>query len=400
MYKRQLFISFLTFTIALSTADAQFSSGKPILNEGMLEPFGNTDCMIEELSRISELELSDLDGDGDLDLLIGTFELSIFLWIEYDQDSFSKLHCLDANTSEISSIKGADIDGDGDNDIILAGQGGTVLGWLENEDGLGTFGEEQIISESNSLNIRDLFVSDMDMDGDMDLLIAAGNTIGWYENLDGLGRFSNIKTISTNSPQVRLAETADLNGDLLPDVIAATDGDTRLSWYSNLGGGNFGFKNTIHESGRFDATKAIAVADYDNDGDMDIVATNNNFTIWFTNDDGLGEFSDALDFPFSDVPEHVFAADVNLDGNIDVITDTADGEGPSWFNNTDGQGGFSEAIVIGNIEATISTVTGDVDNDGDKDIVRYLWGDNAEWYENLFEKPSIKATVYLSLIHI
>ena len=83
-----------------------------------------------------------------------------------------------------------------------------------------------------------------------------------------------------------------------------------------------------------------------------------------------------------------------MDGNIDVITDTVDGQGPSWFNNTDGQGGFSEAILIGDNSSSNSTVIGDVDNDGDIDIVRYLWGDNAEWYENLFEKPSIKATVY------
>lgn len=83
-----------------------------------------------------------------------------------------------------------DIDNDGFIDVLTASGETYKMSWYRNLDGLGNFGSEIIINESPVYYLSVDFV-DMDNDGDKDILYLSNNVryIAWLENLDGAGGF-------------------------------------------------------------------------------------------------------------------------------------------------------------------------------------------------------------------
>ena len=104
------------------------------------------------------------------------------------------------------SVHAADLDGDGDADLLVASYQGTIA-WYENTNGRADFGERQVITTdalgSPSLaNTAIVSVADMDGDGDLDVVSTATriddrdeSTITWHENLDGQGMFGQKRPI-------------------------------------------------------------------------------------------------------------------------------------------------------------------------------------------------------------
>ncbi len=126
-------------------------------------------------------------------------------------------------------------------------------------------------------------------------------------------------------------------------------------------------------------------ADMDGDGDKDVLATSTNGDqiVWFENLDGLGNFSNpkvistGLDYPI-----YLEAADIDGDGDMDIVSASTFDDKITWRENLDGNGNFGPSQVITILEYTQITHTGDIDNDGDIDIVAA--GDNLFiWLENL-----------------
>ena len=186
------------------------------------------------------------------------------------------------------TIFSSDLDGDGDMDV-LTGAGASTEGkvvWYRNEDGQGNFGPQQIIFNSGGA-VEDVYAADMDGDGDMDVLSANSwpfRGIIWYENEDGQGNFGNPKIIieSDDNPLKVLATDLDGDGDL--DVLYSTV-PARVIWQENEDGqGNFGPQQIISietEEARF-----VFASDLDGDGDLDVLSASsgnnyvNNKVFW------------------------------------------------------------------------------------------------------------------------
>src|SRR5690606_441227 len=152
----------------------------------------------------------------------------------------------------ISNVGGAeiytiDIDNDGDNDILKVGS--NITAWHENVDGLGNFGPEQIIT--NDSGWASAYYGDLDGDGDIDIisilndLVPEYYKIAWFENLDGAGNFGSQQLIADSVFLIsRSVFTADFDGDGDLDVLSGSHTD--LFWYENMDGlGNFGLKKVI-----------------------------------------------------------------------------------------------------------------------------------------------------------
>ncbi len=86
------------------------------------------------------------------------------------------------------SVYATDLDGDGDMDVLSASDIDDKITWYEN-DGDGNFGPQQIITE-NVNDATSVYATDIEGDGDMDVLSASedDDKIAWYEN-DGDGNF-------------------------------------------------------------------------------------------------------------------------------------------------------------------------------------------------------------------
>lgn len=178
--------------------------------------------------------------------------------------------------------------------------------------------------------------------------------------------------------------SADLDGDGDKDIVATSTNGNNIVWFENLdGNGNFSEPRIIVSNMEYPLD--IAVADIDGDGDLDIVAvsTNDHKIVWFKNLDGQGNFGQQQLVAQLNEVQTVQAKDMDGDGDIDII---AGGDYKViWLENTDGQGTFGpERIIANDIQTTESIEVGDVDGDGDMDVVVADWlNQTISWYENL-----------------
>ncbi len=104
----------------------------------------------------------------------------------------------------VNETHAADLDGDGDLDILVAiSATGRQISWYENTDGLGHFGPQRAgISTKREDGSGTVEAIDIDGDDDLDLLVRFGDSdsyqpqgIAWRENTDGLGNFGPIQVI-------------------------------------------------------------------------------------------------------------------------------------------------------------------------------------------------------------
>ncbi|MCP4127533.1 MAG: hypothetical protein GY753_10770, partial [Gammaproteobacteria bacterium] len=139
---------------------------------------------------------ADIDGDGDLDVLSASSLDDTVAWYENDGSQGFTQHLVTAGavySEGARSVTTADMDGDGDLDVLLAAYIDFSIVWYEN-DGSETFTEHLVTSGADQA--KWITTGDMDGDGDLDILSASfsDDTIAWYENtavttLDGAPTF-------------------------------------------------------------------------------------------------------------------------------------------------------------------------------------------------------------------
>ena len=299
------------------------------------------------------------------------------------------------------SIFIADMDGNGAQDVLVASTGDDMVAWYKNA-GSGNFSGPQIISATLS-DTRFVYSADLDGDLDMDVISISGSEdkVVWFENMDGLGNFGSEILISSLTDGSVGVHAADIDGDGDQDVLSASLVDNKIAWYENLDGlGSFGVQQIITTASF--AARDVKTADLDGDGDQDVMAASSGAdeVIWFENTDGLGTFG-----PLQVITNNadgvisIFAIDLDGDLDIDILSASLGDSKIAWYENTNGMGTFSsEQIITTALSLQNKVFATDLDNDGDIDVLSSAPGtDVIAWYENTdgagtFGSPQIITT--------
>ncbi len=143
-----------------------------------------------------DVRASDLDNDGDVDLLVG-FEGYVSALENDGSQSFSE-HVISTNPiSHPNSVYIADLDDDGDGDALAASYWGTYIRWFENE---GNFSfTEHTLPGAGSFSVRAV---DLDRDDDLDVIavVRFGREIAWWENISMEVRV----TLTPHNPPIQI----------------------------------------------------------------------------------------------------------------------------------------------------------------------------------------------------
>jgi gliding motility-associated-like protein len=269
----------------------------------------------------------------------------------------------------VRSVFAADMDGDGDMDILSASQIDDTIAWYENDGNANpTFTAVDVATSADGA--FSVFAADMDGDGDMDIVSASfyDDTIAWYENDGNANPTWTAADVATSADGARSVFAADMDGDGDMDILSASQIDKTIAWYENDGNANPTW-TAADVATSADGAFSVFAADMDGDGDMDIVsASYDDDTIaWYENDGNANPTWTAADIATSaDGAYSVFAADMDGDGDMDILSASQLDNTIAWHeinsaptNILLSSTSVNENVTIGTTVGSLSTTDSD-----------------------------------------
>ncbi len=353
-----------------------------------------------DVAESSAADAGDIDGDGDIDIVIGNMATGgVSVWINDSAGNFfeqgeTRVPDINCGAAELRLL---DLNKDGDLDIMVACNydwgGGTIgavaaktnAGGLRQlvNDGKGYFtdvSKDNLPYSYNNYRFYGLDLGDIDGDKDMDLVVG-----GYFYDpteilIHGGDPFNNggayyfVKSNYLDVPQDYKYRTcfvlADLNNDKHPDLYLGKSSAQNVL-YHNQGSGVMKDVSTSHLPSVSDNTTRVLAADVDKDGDVDLFVIN----------DGENRLQiSELDYKLADVtsshlPGGMSAnsrdgalVDLDGDGLLDLVTASWGsrnqlllGEGDAHFKNL-------TASMPRDDDPTRRVIVADFDGDGRPDL--------------------------------
>ena len=274
---------------------------------------------------------------------------------------------LEETSENSANVSAGDLDGDGDLDLVLAkGRHTPLVDRVLLNDGHGRFVATDIGPTAD--RTYSAVLADIEADGDFDILVSNDNPDRKlvYMN-DGKARFRVAGTWGAPEWATRNAAVADLNGDKRPDVIAANRPGPS---YVCLNDGSGGFRSPCTAIPIGSATSVVP-ADFNKDGFVDIAVPHRDGgqSLIFIND-GRANFLRTIPFGPADATARVAAAaDFDGDGWQDlVVGDEGKASMVVYLNN--GKGTLSSGFhVTDRSRVPYAMAAGDLNGDGRPDVV-------------------------------
>ena len=191
-------------------------------------------------------------------------------------------------------------------------------------------------------------VGDFNNDGNDDVVVALlnANVVSVFI-ADGTGGFNPRILVNIGGLAPNDVETTDFNGDGFDDFVVSNSGTFTMSvnLFDDTTGG-FVLSDIVSTGGG--SPRSVSTGDFNNDGDEDVVTLNTGsrtFSIFLG--DGAGNFvrSSVLSTGSGIAPVSVVVADFDRDGNDDLATGLAFGNG-MLINLGDGTGSFGSPTLF------------------------------------------------------
>jgi hypothetical protein len=351
-------------------------------------------------SGYSVAALGDIDGDGDLDAVVYSEYYAQFfrntgtsknpVW-EEQTGSANPFDSVFSNyyNSYYSSIALVDIDGDGDLDLVM----GNEMRFFENTGSKTNAVFTQRYGAANPFyalyqaaeyysgeSANRFTFGDFDHDGDIDLIYTNGGYWQYY----GLGFYKNIGSKSSPDFQLQtgaadpfsgvsladclfpVAVDVDHDGDL--DLITGSYNYDELRLLKNVGSASApSFTDTGELPGLYSYNPIISGGDVDGDGDVDLLEGSRD--AWLAVLQNVnGKFSETLRAEYESGYTQNQFVDIDGDGDLDFA-------GPRWWNLRNDNGVMQYVgYLSGSWNSDNGWVFNDIDGDGDKDLINWNYG--------------------------
>lgn len=293
-------------------------------------------------------------------------------------------------------IGAVDLDGDGDLDLVIPQE------WRTNKilynDGRGRFtartdllpapNADELVRPENiqqelQKDSEDVSIADFNGDGRLDLIIVVeddikfgrANAHQYYRGIAG-GGFDRIYGQLPDTVSNAVAH-ADINGDGAVDIIISGDAQDRL--LLNDGRGNFGDETEARLPREASVAQDVEFFDADRDGDLDLVlGLEGGHALWINNGQGLftDESKERLPAPGNVEARKVTPADVDGDGDPDLYFAHVSWQGRAAQDRlyiNDGAGRFTDGTserLPADDRLSLDAKFADLDGDGDLDLVQ------------------------------
>ena len=336
---------------------------------------------LTEINRLSQdaVDVGDINGDGRVDVLAYSIQSSKLFSMFREENGELGQPKVVAEDFGVLTLSLDDIDGDSDVDIVVGGAFG--LGWYENVSGMGEFISRKI---KDAHNVDQLWSTDTDGDDLLDIVTWSRGHLQVFQN-DGLGGFVESQTLDDIEPVIGI-ERADLDSDGDDDFV-----QLHLNGVSSVINQEGQFQRAERIAGDVPGF-SLSVGDYDGDGDTDVAIVSPGCTSILENDLANGEFKHhPADFEHRAGGFFAVSADLDGDGRAEIITDYGN-QTTVYEVNADfvlEQSATIDAkyvdVVVGDIYG--NGTSGVVDFSSDKGVVQTLElaGDTYEPSQVLFD---------------
>ena len=336
--------------------------------------------------------LADTDGDGDLDMYVGTGDGTI---IFYRNEGGSRIPNFTLENRKFLGIDKsqfilfptfADTDDDGDLDLYF-GEWGDKINYYKNRGNSTEWDYVFATGSESAVDVKNFAAPEfVDIDNDNDLDLFVGNFEGrifFYENAGDSETaqyvLSNNQYADIEVNEVAVPRFVDIDNDGDFDLFLASD-NGKIAYYKNVGSARvpeFQLHDTnfivIQESHLYPA-----FADIDNDGDVDVFIGNNLGEMYYYENTGNASqpnFIQITDEYFHlDVGAHSYVNFVDLDDDADQDMFILNHNGTlHQFSNTNTESHPKYELTSTNLinlpQNVYGLKFGDIDGDLDMDII-------------------------------
>jgi hypothetical protein len=334
----------------------------------------------EEL--LGQSSLIDIDNDGDLDWIVGSSGGPVY-WFEYQSEEKWIKHLIGEDALTDKGGVAFDVDGDG---LIDQVSGGT---WYRN-----TGDPEKPFEryENGAIYAYDNIAGDINGDDKPDLIaLSEQEGLYWYNiPSNPFKKWKKVKVGEGITGGIFPNGIADMDNDGDNDIIRTN------VWYENLKGD--GSKWSVHRTisfveskGEYANSSRTLAFDFDKDGDIDLFQAESNNPngeiAWHANKDGQGVnwFTHKIDIDTQQDLHSLCVADFDNDGDLDVFSGGGPKTGELYkrcfiWENTNGEGTEWKRHEVLFKKECFDAIAGDVDGDGDIDICSKPWRGAVNYY--------------------
>ncbi len=337
------------------------------------------------------LRFADLDGDGKLDMATISQtddQVAIFRNIAspgvLDGTSFESANTRSSGGNSVW-LDIADIDRDGKLDLISNhSSGGGSIGLYRNNASPGSFNASSFdarVDISLNRSSEEVSIGDLDLDGQPDI-VTTSNVSSLFQVLQNTttvgvlnsGSFSAAQDFNSGPDNIAIA-VGDLDGDGLSDVVTGNRGDFTITTMLNETSGStlsFGAPSSKAAGAN---PWGLELADIDGDGNLDIIASSqddNELYIYHNaSSPGSLSFGGPQTFSLPSGPFQLELGDLSGDGKPEIVV-ASTGGGISVFQNQSSSGTINAASLGARIDYPSNNGVildiGDLDGDGANDI--------------------------------